>query len=138
MSSEAPAASAAHAVRVRYAETDQMGVAHHAAYVAWLEEARIAWLRARGVSYRELEAGGLLLPVVELAIAYHRPARFDDVLHLRTRPELRGPARIAFRTRVLRGEELLAEATVTVAAVDARGRPQRLPPALRALLAEAD
>lgn len=125
-----------HRLRVRYAETDQMGVAHHAAYVVWLEEARIAWLAARGQSYRELEAGGLLLPVVELSIAYRRPARFDDALTLLTVASQPGPTRLAFATRIERDGVLLAEARVTVAAVDRHGRPQRLPAALAALLSQ--
>ncbi len=121
-------------VRVRYAETDQMGVAHHGAYIPWFEEARIEWLRACGISYRDLERQGILMPVVEVANTYKRPLRFDDVAELVTSAEVLGPSRVRFSTEVrLQGEDMLrAEAQVTVAATTPEGRPTRLPPALSA------
>lgn len=63
---------------VRYAETDQMGVVHHAAYVVWLEEGRSHWLRAHGRSYAQFEAEGLMLAVAELQVRYKQPARYDQ------------------------------------------------------------
>lgn len=123
-----------HRIRVRYAETDQMAVAHHGSYVAWLEEARIAWLREAGRSYRDLEASGCMLPVIELQLRYRRPARFDDELELATGAALAGPSRIAFTTAISRGGDVLAEAAVTVAAVDRAGRPMRIPADLAAIL----
>lgn len=119
-----------HIIRVRYAESDQMGVAHHSAIVPWLEEARIEWLRARGLSYRELEASGLLMPVVELSVRYRRSLRFDDQAELRTRVEVKGPSRLAFLTAVHLDSMLCADAVVVVAATDRVGRPVRLPAAL--------
>lgn len=119
-----------HPVRVRYAESDQMGFAHHGAYVVWCEEARIEWLRARGRSYRELEEQGVLMPVVELALRYRRPSRFDDQLELATTAEALGPSRLRFTTVVRCGEEVRAEAQVTVAATGRDGRPTRLPAGL--------
>lgn len=116
-----------HTIRVRYAETDQMGVAHHASYIPWFEEARIEWLRAAGRSYRDLERDGVFMPVVELQVRYRRSARFDDTLTLTTTAVATGPSRIRFSTRIANGETLCAEADVIVAAVDANGRPQRLP-----------
>ncbi len=71
-------------IRVRYAETDAQGVAHHSSYVAWFEVGRVEWLRAAGASYAELERDGLVLPVVELHIRYLAAARFDDALVVRT------------------------------------------------------
>lgn len=71
-------------VRVRYAETDAQGVAHHSAYVAWFEVGRVEWLRAAGASYRQLEEEGYYLPVIELRIRYVAAARFDDLLIVRT------------------------------------------------------
>jgi acyl-CoA thioester hydrolase len=127
----------AHQVRVRYAETDQMGVAHHAAYVPWLEEARIAWLRAQGHSYKDLEAAGTMMPVVELSVRYRRAARFDEVLTLETTAVAAGPSRIRFQTRIVRGADLLAEAEVTVATVGSDGRPSRIPAGLQPLLTPA-
>src|SRR5688572_5853666 len=72
------------AIRVRYAETDAAGIAHHAAFVPWLEAGRVDWLRAAGGSYRQLETEGYSLPVVELRLRYVGPARFDDELVVRT------------------------------------------------------
>ncbi len=114
-------------IRVRYAETDQMGVAHHAAYVVWLEECRIELMRARGADYREQERQGVLMPVVELSIRYRRPLRFDDVANCATTVEVKGPSRLAFRTVVSLGATVCAEAEVTVAATSADGRPVRIP-----------
>jgi acyl-CoA thioester hydrolase len=116
-----------HRIRVRYAETDQMGVAHHAAYVIWLEEARIAWLHARGISYRDLEASGLLMPVVDLRITYRKPVRFDDELDLETSSTSPGSTRLTFTTTVRLAGVVCAEASVTVAAVDRTGQPCRMP-----------
>ncbi len=71
-------------VRVRYAETDAAGIAHHSAFVHWLEVGRVEWLRSQGASYAELEGDGFSLPVVELQLRYVAPARFDDQLVVRT------------------------------------------------------
>ncbi len=116
-------------LRVRYAESDQMGYAHHAAYVVWLELARIEWLRAQGESYRDLEASGVLLPVIACSLRYRRPLRFDDEMELTTCIGAAGPSRITFDTTIaaVAGGELCAEGQVTIAAVDRSGRPVRLP-----------
>lgn len=124
-----------HRIRVRYAETDQMAVAHHAAYVVWLEEARIAWMRSNGLSYRDIEASGTMMPVTEVQISYKRAARFDDVLELTTTAKAAGPSRVVFSTTVSRGGELLASAEVTIAAVDKAGKPMRIPDEVKALFA---
>jgi acyl-CoA thioester hydrolase len=126
-----------HRIRVRYAESDQMGFAHHANYVVWLEEARIEWLRAVGLSYRELEAQGVLMPVIEVGITYKRSFRFDDDVELVTRAEVLGRTRVSFATRIqLHGEDSArAEGRVVIAAVNREGRPQRIPDDLVRLLA---
>jgi len=69
--------------RVRYAETDQMGIVHHASYVAWLEEGRSQWMRAHGNSYAQFEEEGLLLVVSELCLRYKQPARYDQRVTVR-------------------------------------------------------
>ena len=120
-------AAAIHTIRVRYAESDQMGVAHHAAYVAWLEECRIELLRQVGSSYRDMEAAGVLMPVVELTIRYRRSLRFDDVATFATTVAVKGPSRVIFATTVSLGEQVCAEAEVTVAATGRDGRPMRVP-----------
>ena len=121
-------------LRVRYAESDQMGYAHHGAYVIWLESARIELMRAQGESYRELEAAGVLMPVVECTVRYRRPLRFDDEVVLATSVAKSGPSRLTFTTRILQGETLCAEGEVTVATVDRGGKPMRLPERVTRLL----
>ena len=129
------AASGTHVIRVRYGESDQMGVANHAAYVTWLEECRIELLRGLGVGYRELEERGVMMPVIELIVRYRRSLRFDDLATCETTGEVKGPSRIVFRTVVKNGDIVCAEAEVTVASVDRTGRPVRIPPAVLARLA---
>jgi acyl-CoA thioester hydrolase len=125
-----------HRSRVRYAETDAMGVAHHGAFAVWLEEARIRALDELGTSYRDLEAGGCYMPVVELRIRYRRPLRFDDGFAITSVAHVDGPSRLRFASLITGpAGEAIAEASVTVAAVDAGGRPRRLPPAIVAALA---
>ena len=122
-----------HRIRVRYAETDQMAVAHHAAYITWLEEARIAWMRSHGLSYRDIEASGTIMPVVEVQISYQRAARFDEVLEFVTTAKATGPSRVVFSTVISRAGEQLASAAVTIAAVGKDGRPMRIPEEVKAL-----
>jgi acyl-CoA thioester hydrolase len=123
-------------VRVRYAETDQMGVAWHGNYFAWFEVGRTDLLRERGMSYRELEQQDLYLPVIEARAAYTRPARYDDTLLIHTRLASHSGARVAFEYEVRRDadEAPLATGFTAHAAVDARGKPRRLPADLRRLL----
>ena len=120
-------ATGTHSIRVRYGESDQMGIAHHAAYVTWFEECRIELLRNLGASYRELEERGVLMPVIELNVRYRKSLRFDDVATCETTAEAKGPSRVLFRTVVKYGEVVCAEAEVTVASVDRSGRPVRIP-----------
>lgn len=124
-----------HHLRVRYGETDQMGVAHHGAYVTWLEEARIEMMRACGVSYRELEAQGVFMPVIDLQIRYRSSVRFDDQVACTTTVQLASPSRLIFSTRVQKDDQLCAEGVVTVAALDGKGRPVRVPAVVAAALA---
>jgi acyl-CoA thioester hydrolase len=127
MVADRPPPAATHRIRVRYAETDQMGIAHHSAYVIWLEEARIEWLRQSGASYRDLEASGVLLPVVEINLRYRASLRFDDLAEITTRVERIGPSRLAFHSRIEHAGILCVDGTVIVAATDRGGRPMRLP-----------
>ena len=120
-------------IRVRYAETDQMGIAHHAEYFAWFEVGRTDLLRECGMTYRELEADGLRLPVIEATARYLRPVLYDDVLEVRTEVAAVTGARVGFTYEVRRDgtDGPLATGTTEHAAVDARGRPRRLPENLR-------
>ena len=124
-------------VRVRYAETDQMGIAWHGEYLAWFEVGRTDLLRGCGCTYRELEAEGLRLPVIEVQARYLRPALYDDVLEIRTRLTDVGGARVSFEYEVRREgtDGPLATGSTSHAAIDLRGRPRRLPEDLRRRLA---
>ena len=105
-------------VRVQYIDTDQGGVVHHAAYLRFLEAARIELLRSRGIDYRRFELEvGKALPVTEARARYKRPARFDDVLSIETWVGVINRAKIRFDSRVWRNEELLCEAEITCACV---------------------
>src|SRR5688500_15410313 len=117
--------------RVRYQETDGQGVVHHANYLTWLELGRVELLRAAGHSYRELEEQGVFLVVAEANIRYYLPARFDDLLRLVTTAVRAKGARIEHRYELFRGQELLAEATTTIACIGRTGRVSRLPDWLR-------
>jgi acyl-CoA thioester hydrolase len=114
-------------VRVRFGETDLMGIAHHASYVPYMEVARVEWLRRRGVTYKAWASQGVHLPVVELSIAYRAPARFDDELDVETSLSEVRAASIRFDYRIVR----VADATLCVdgwtrlARVDDRGAPRR-------------
>ena len=123
-------------IRVRYAETDQMGVAHHASYLVWFEAGRTEFIRSRGRSYAQIEADGWLLVVVEARCRYLRPARYDDVLTVRTRLGTIGPATLAFDYEVVRKADgmVVAQGTTVHAAVDRTGRPRRIPDDIRSLL----
>lgn len=121
------------AIRVRYAETDQMGVAYHGGYFAWFEVGRTDLLRGQGLTYRELEQEGLRLPVIEAHARFLRPAYYDDTLEIRTEVQALGGARVAFAYEVHRAGTSgpLATASTSHAAVDLEGRPRRLPVELR-------
>lgn len=153
--SRAVPTSGVHQVRVRYCECDPMGVAHHAAYIPWLEMGRTELLRDAGVNYAELEAAGVFLVIVKLEVSYKRPAYYDDLVEVRTR--VLGPAsrvKIRHEYEVVRvgeqtpagdpaaraGEsqlgalaqrrvpgEVLLTGTSLLACVDKTGRPAGLP-----------
>jgi acyl-CoA thioester hydrolase len=83
-------------LRVRYAETDQMGVVYHANYIVWMEVGRVEYFRAKGIRYRDMEEEGILLVVVEAHCRYHSPARYDEEVAIRTWVEEAGPRMISF------------------------------------------
>lgn len=102
-------------IRVRYAETDQMGVVYHSNYIIWFEVGRVELLRALGYTYREMERDGVHLPVVEVRCRYKQPARYDEALLVRTRIENLRPSLIRFGYEVVRAEDraVLAEGEST-------------------------
>src|SRR5260221_14551945 len=113
-----------------------MGGAYPGGYFAWLEVGRPALLRGRGMTYKDLEAGDLHLPVIEVGARFLKPALYDDLLEVRTRVSEHSGARLRFEYELHREgtEGPLAVAFTAHAAVDGRGRPRRLPVALRSLL----
>jgi len=121
-------------VRVRYEETDALGVVHHSNYLRYFEVARVELLRALGVDYRALEARGRRLAVVEARAAFRAPARFDDVLAVRCMVRRVRPARIDLGYEVTREGRVLCEGETVLASLDADGRPARLPDEVRAAL----
>jgi acyl-CoA thioester hydrolase len=122
-------------VRVRYAETDQMGIVYYANYLVWFEVGRTDWLREMGWSYRDMEADGISLPVIEARCTYHESARYDEELEVRTTSTLESPIRIQFLYEVVRAADgaTLASGMTMHAALDRTGRPRRLPDRVRTL-----
>ena len=118
-------------IRVRYAETDRMGLLHHANYLVYFEQARTELLRDVGATYKALEDQGFLLVLTRFEVRYRKPAHYDDLLTIRTSVEKVTFVRIDHRYEVFRDAELLAEASSTLACVDRDGRPQALPDFLR-------
>jgi acyl-CoA thioester hydrolase len=118
-------------IRVRYAETDRMGLLHHANYLVYFEQARTELLRGRGLTYRELEDQGYLLVLTRVEVRYRSPARYDDLLTVRTTVARTTAVRIDHRYEVFRDGVLIAEASSTLACVDREGRLQALPEVLR-------
>jgi acyl-CoA thioester hydrolase len=130
-------ASSVSAVRVRYAETDRMGVVYYANYLVWFEVARTDLLRSLGWSYREMEAAGVSLPVIEAHCEYRRPARYDDELELHTRGRLMSPVRMEFfyEVRQRLDQSVVATGHTRHAAIGTDGRPCRLPARIRDVFA---
>jgi len=130
-------------IRVRYAESDQMGVAYHANYLVWCEVGRTDLIRRLGMSYAEMERQGVLLAVADAHVRFHASARYDDLVRVVTRLTRIRSRMVAFEYEVLRVNtdgsdgERLASATTTLVSLDSDGRPSALPPAMRALLERA-
>ncbi|MBI2829380.1 MAG: acyl-CoA thioesterase [Acidobacteria bacterium] len=124
-------------VRVRYAETDRMGVVYYANYLVWFEIGRTEWLRQTGWTYREMERDGISLPAIEAHCEYRQPARYDDEIEITTRGTLVTPVRIRFDYEVARGADgtIAAVGHTVHAAVDTSGKPCRLPSRVREMLA---
>lgn len=114
-------------VRVRYAETDRMGLLHHANYLIYFEQARTELLREIGLTYKDMEDAGFLLVLTKIEVKYKLPARYDDVLTIRTTVVRTTPIRIEHKYEVMRDGRLLAEGNTTLACIDRAGSIQALP-----------
>ena len=130
------ASSSVSLVRVRYAETDQMGIVYYANYFVWFEVGRTDVLRNAGWSYREMEHDGFSLPVVEAHCEYRQSARYDDDLEIRTQGSLLSAVRVRFDYEVVRPSDaaVLAGGHTVHASLDAAGRPRRLPERISQLM----
>ena len=118
-------------IRVRYAETDRMGLLHHANYLVYFEQGRTELLRSLGLAYKDLEDQGYLLVITRAEVRYRSPARYDDLLTLRTTVERTTAVRIDHRYELVRDGTLIAEGSTTLACVDREGRVQALPKSFR-------
>ncbi|MBM3570728.1 MAG: tol-pal system-associated acyl-CoA thioesterase [Alphaproteobacteria bacterium] len=122
-------------LKVYWEDTDAAGIVYYANYLKFIERARSALLALAGVSQTELLSGpGLAFAVKACAIEYHRPARLDDRIEVRTRLKALSGASLELMQDVTRGAEAIASALVRIACIDRAGRPKRLPPALRQAL----
>jgi acyl-CoA thioester hydrolase len=116
-------------LRVRYAETDMMGVVYHANYLAWFEVGRTELLRQHGLPYRTLEDGGFRLPVIEVGARYLRPAVYDDVVVITTRLREKPTVRVRLDYEVHARGQLLVTGYTEHAFINALGEPVKPPAA---------
>ncbi|HLJ10215.1 MAG TPA: thioesterase family protein [Planctomycetaceae bacterium] len=114
-------------IRVRYSETDAMGLLYHGNYFTYFEMGRTELLRAQGGNYRDMEKSGLFMVVVSLECKYRKPAGYDDLLTLKTRVAKVTPAKLEHEYQLYRSGELLTEARSVLACVDRAGNIQRIP-----------
>lgn len=119
-------------LRVRYAETDQMGVAYHTHYLVWCEIGRTDYIRALGTSYAELERSGLVLAVAEAGVRFLAPARYDDLVRVTTWIDRLQSRTITFGYEIARLDQgathRLGTATTKLIALDRHGKPRTFPP----------
>lgn len=116
-------------VRVRYGETDQMGVVYHGSYVPYFEIGRVEWLRNKGVSYKSLEESGIALPIVSMQLNYKKPARYDDMLTINTKLKNYSGVKIEFDCEIRNeNEELLTIAHFILVFVDTKNGKPIVPP----------
>jgi acyl-CoA thioester hydrolase len=115
-------------VTVRYAETDMMGIVYHGSYLPWFEIGRTTMLKEQGLPYRQLEADGYRLPVLEIYSKFHRPALYDDVITVITRLKEKPTLRFRIEYEIFREETLLATGHSVHAFINTQGQPVRPPP----------
>ena len=124
-------------LRVRYAETDAMGIVHHAVYPVWMELGRSDLLRALGQSYAKWEERGVMMSVAELRVKYRAPARYDELVEVRTRLKEAGRRKVVFAYEILRDRIRLAEGESIHVVTGPTGRARVMPGDLIRLLSQA-
>ena len=125
-------------IRVRYSETDQMGVVYHGNYAQYFEMGRVEWLRNMGISYKWMEDNGIMLPVVSLTMNYKKPARYDDLLTIKTKMLKLSSVKIEFDYEITNEDnELLTTGYSVLVFVDMKtGRPTAPPKYILDLMLE--
>jgi len=121
-------------MRVRFCETDLMGIVHHASYLVYCEAGRVEWLRARGVTYADWAARGVHLPVVDARLSYRAPSRFDDMLVVETTLTRLRTVSLEFGYRILRDTTLICEGSTRLGCIDANHKLLVIPEPMRAVL----
>lgn len=121
-------------MRVRFCETDLMGVVHHATYLLYFEAGRVEWLRKRKLTYADWTARGVQVPVVRASVEYRAPSRFDDVLSIETTLSKLRTVSLDYTYRILRGETLVAEGATRLACIDQHHKLLRIPQEIQAAL----
>ena len=114
-------------LRVRFAETDKMGVAHHSAHVIWMEAARVEWLRQQGMNYRDWDDSGVSLAVSGIELEYRAAAKFDDEITIETTIVEAKSRRFRFEYKIMRDTQLLAIGTSLHTPTNHSGKAIRLP-----------
>jgi acyl-CoA thioester hydrolase len=122
-------------LRVRFCETDLMGIVHHAEYLKYFEAGRVDWLRRRGITYTSWTAQGIHLPVVDATLKYRAPSRFDEVLTIETRLSDLRWASVRYTYVIARGADIVAEGETRLACVDEGHVLRRIPPEVLSILA---
>jgi acyl-CoA thioester hydrolase len=116
-------------VRVRYSETDQMGVVYHGSYIPYFEIGRVEWLRNKGISYKSLEESGIALPIVSMHLNYKKPARYDDLLTVKTKFKSYSSVKIEFDCELWNeNNELLTTAQFILVFIDTKTGKPIVPP----------
>lgn len=116
-------------IRIRYGETDQMGVVYHGNYAQYLEMGRIEWLRSLGISYRKMEEDGIMLPVISLSLNFKKSARYDDVVNVKTQLNKMPTAKIEFDYEITNEHgEILTTANTVLVFIDMKTNKPTRPP----------
>lgn len=123
-------------LRVRYSETDQMGVVYHGNYIPYFEIGRVEWLRDKGISYKWMEENGIALPIVSMTLNYKKPARYDELLTVKTKFLSQTSVKIEFDCEIWNNlKQLLTTAHFILVFVDLKsGRPIAPPGYIKSLL----
>jgi acyl-CoA thioester hydrolase len=125
-------------LRVRFCETDLMGIVHHATYLVYFEAGRVEWLRRRGITYADWTTRGVQVPVASAEVQYRAPSRFDDLLAIETTLTKVRAVSLDYTYRITRDATLVAEGFTRLACIDGDGKLLRIPEEIREQLMRAE